>query len=78
MKMDKPFLLVIEVTSGINSHSVYDTFEQAKTAKNKAIKEEQVPLCIFDLSERKFKWENRGFPDYGETIINSAIQLYLK
>lgn len=78
MKIVKPFLLIIETTPGLNSHSVYNTFKQAKVEKTNAIDNGQEPLCIFDLTERKFKWYNENFPAYGETIINSTIQLYLK
>ena len=77
MNSQKPFLLIIEATPGLNTHSVYVSFDEAIKAKEMAIKDGQEPICIYNLNLKKYLWDNEDFPMYGETIANSIINSYL-
>lgn len=77
MKIEKPFLLIIEISSGFNTHIVFDKLIEATNSKKEAFKKGQQPICIYDLREKKYTWINEEFPPYGQTISNQIIQSYL-
>lgn len=77
MKHQKPFLLIIEATQGLNTHATYTTYDEANKEKSKAFAQEQEPICIYDLNSLTYVWENNEFPLYGETIVNNIVKSYL-
>ncbi|MFI5137568.1 MAG: hypothetical protein ACHQIM_07055 [Sphingobacteriales bacterium] len=78
MVFQKPFLLIIELKPGYNSHGAYTNYDEATKAKEKAITSNQEPICIYNLNSMKYLWANQDFPMYGETIANSIIISYTK
>lgn len=76
MKTKDPFVLVIEATSGLNTHASYITLQEAILNRDKAFKKGEDPICIYDLTTKRNVWYNQDFPPYGQTIAQVIIELY--
>lgn len=76
MTYETPFLLIVEISAGYSSHSIFKNLEDASEGKKVSFKNEQRPICIYDLNTKEFVWKNEEFPAYGETISNQIIQSY--
>lgn len=78
MNNEKPFLLIIEISNGFTTHATYETFKEASKARDEATKNQNEAICIYNLTSRKVKWENKKIPRYGESIAKHIIQTHLK
>ncbi|PPK99010.1 hypothetical protein SAMN05444682_115137 [Parapedobacter indicus] len=75
---DKPYLLVIELREGFNTHNTYSSLQQAISERDKSSEDGHDPICIYNLNSKRYEWNEEEGPLYYETIAETVISSYYR
>ncbi|WP_434434909.1 hypothetical protein [Sphingobacterium siyangense] len=73
-KMDKNFLMAIEISEGYTSVQSFQTSTEAFDEKKKSEQRDEYPIFIYDLSKQEYLWFDEDGPAYYETIAEDVIK----